>query len=157
MKSRLPPPRARISGMAASVVISTVRRFRSIARSKAPMSMPSTAAGPGCPTWFHTKSRPLKRLTVSHTMRRESSSFVRSATIPCAVPPAAVISLTTRCDARGVHVDHGHLRALAGEAQGARASHAGGGRGHDPDLSGETHRCSSSDGLAWWIGICSIP
>ncbi len=60
------------------------------------MSMPSTAAGPGWPTWFHTKSRPLKRATVSHTMRRESSSFVRSATIPCAVPPAFAISLTTR-------------------------------------------------------------
>ncbi len=60
------------------------------------MSMPSTAAGPGWPTWFHTKSRPLKRATVSHTMRRESSSFVRSATMPCAVPPAARISPVTR-------------------------------------------------------------
>ena len=37
----------------------------------------------------------MKRPTVSHTMRRESSSFVRSATMPCAVPPAAVISRTT--------------------------------------------------------------
>src|SRR5438132_4179954 len=97
VKRRLPPPRARISGMAASVVISTVRRFRSTARSKAFMSMPSTAAGPGWPTWFQTKSRPLKRRTVSHTIRRESSSFVRSAAMPCAVPPAAVISSTTRC------------------------------------------------------------
>ena len=96
MKSRLPPPRARISGIAASVVISTVRRFRLMARSKVLMSMPSTAAGPGCPTWFQTKSRPLKRLTVSHTMRRESSSFDRSPTIPWAVPPTAVISPTTR-------------------------------------------------------------
>ncbi len=59
------------------------------------MSMPSTAAGPGWPTWFHTKSSPLKRATASHTMRRESSSFVRSATIPCAMPPAFAISLTT--------------------------------------------------------------
>src|SRR2546426_5419292 len=97
VKRRLPPPRARISGMAASVVTSTVRRLRSRARSKALMSMPSTAAGPGCPTWFQTKSSPLKRLTVSHTMRRESSSLVRSAAIPSAAPPAAVISLTTRC------------------------------------------------------------
>ena len=56
-----------------------------------------TAAGPGCPTWFHTKSRPLKRATVSHTMRRESSSRVRSAGMPKAVPPAEVISPTTRC------------------------------------------------------------
>src|SRR6266508_2422955 len=83
--------------MAASVVISTVRRFRSTARSKALMSIPSTAAGPGCPTWFQTKSSPLKRVTASHTIRRESSSFVRSAGIPNALPPAAVISLTTRC------------------------------------------------------------
>src|SRR5215468_3273498 len=83
--------------MAASVVTSTVRRFRSMARSKAAMSMPSTAAGPGCPTWFHTKSRPLKCPTVSHTMRRASSSLVRLATMPCAVPPAAAISATTRC------------------------------------------------------------
>src|SRR6185503_18167825 len=96
VKSRLPPPRRRISGMAVSVVTRTVRRLSSMARSNAFMSMPSTAAGPGCPTWFHTKSRPLKRAAVSHTMRRESSSFVRSATIPCAVPPAALISPTTR-------------------------------------------------------------
>src|SRR5215470_1735366 len=67
---RLPPPRARISGIAASVVISTVLRLRLTARSNALMSMPSTAAGPGWPTWFHTKSRPLKRATVSHTIRR---------------------------------------------------------------------------------------
>src|SRR5215470_12603374 len=97
VKRRLPPPRRRISGMAASVVRSTVRRFKSMARSKAAMSMPSTAAGPGCPTWFHTKSKPLKRPTVSHTMRRASSSLVRSATIPWAVPPDAAISFTTRC------------------------------------------------------------
>src|SRR5262245_12080424 len=82
--------------MAASVVTSTVRRFRSMASSKAARSTPSTAAGPGCPTWFHTKSSPLKRPMVSHTMRRESSSFVRSATMPWAVPPAAAISFTTR-------------------------------------------------------------
>ena len=50
VKSRLPPPRARISGIAASVVISTVRRLRSIARSNAPRSIPSTDAGPGWPT-----------------------------------------------------------------------------------------------------------
>src|SRR5205814_1562038 len=35
VKSRLPPPRARISGIAASVVISNVRRLRSIASSNA--------------------------------------------------------------------------------------------------------------------------
>ena len=34
VNSRLPPPRARIAGMAASVVTSTVRKFRSMASSK---------------------------------------------------------------------------------------------------------------------------
>src|ERR1700741_1945713 len=68
VNSKLLPPRARISGIAASVVTRAVRRFRSIARSKTPRSIPSTVPGPGCPTWFQTKSSPLKRPTVSHTM-----------------------------------------------------------------------------------------
>src|SRR5215470_17134698 len=129
VKRRLPPPRRRISGMAASVVRSTVRRFKSMARSKAAMSMPSTAAGPGCPTWFHTKSRPLKRPTVSHTMRRASSSLVRSATMPCAAPHAG-----------RVHVHHRDLRAFLREPEGPGASHARGRRRHDSDLSAEAHR-----------------
>ena len=45
--------------------------------------------------------------------------------------------------ARGVHVHHRDLRTLAREAKRARASHARGGRGHDPDLSGQAHRESS--------------
>ena len=113
------------------------------------MSMPSTAAGPGCPTWFHTKSSPLKRLTVSHTMRRESSSLVRSAVMPWAVPPAAVISRDHALDARGVHVHHRHLRALAREAQGARAAHARGGRRHDPDLSRQAHQDPPLNPISW--------
>ena len=41
--------------------------------------------------------------------------------------------------ARGVHVYHGDLRALAGEAQGSGTAHPRGGGGHDPDLPGEAH------------------
>src|SRR5581483_4608563 len=82
--------------MAASVVTITVRRFSVMARAKSFMSMPSTAAGPGWPTWFQTKSSPPNARAVSRTMRRASSSFVRSATIGWARPPAALISPTTR-------------------------------------------------------------
>jgi hypothetical protein len=59
------------------------------------------------------------------------------------VPPACAISLATRWTPGGVHVHHGHLRALAGEAERAGAAHAGRGGGHDPDLSGEAHGESS--------------
>ena len=118
-----------------------------MARSNAPRSMPSTAAGPGWPTWFQTKSRPLKRPhRVPHdaarllVLRQIRDDPVRGAARRGDLAHDAL-------DARGVDVDHGDLRALAREAQGSGASHARGGRGHDPDLSGQAHRRSSSGGL----------
>ena len=107
------------------------------------MSMPSTAAGPGWPTWFHTKSRPLKRLTVSHTMRRESSSLVRSAVMPWATAARRGDLAHHALHARRVHVHHRHLRALAREPERTRAPHARGGRRHDSDLSRQAHRSSN--------------
>ena len=125
-----------------------------MASSKACMSMPSTAAGPGWPTWFQTKSSPLKRWTASQTIRRESSSLVRSATIPWAVPPAAVISPTTGLHPRGRDVDHGDLRAFAGEAKGPGPSHAGARGGDDSDLSSQAHGGPPKSRLRRYLTRC---
>jgi len=87
------------------------------------MSIPSTARS-GMADVFHTKSRPLNRLTVSHTMRgllvlREVGDD------PVRVPPRRDLAHHAR-DAGRVHVHHRDL-ALPGEAERA-AGHAGGAR-----------------------------
>jgi len=57
--------------------------------------MPSIAAGPGWPTWFHAKSRPPNAAAVRLTISRANWSCRRSPTSASARPPAAAISRTT--------------------------------------------------------------
>src|SRR6185437_5519259 len=95
VNSRLPPRRARSTGMAASVVTSTLRQLRSIASAKSAMSIPSSAAGPGWPTWFQTKSRLPNSATVRATISLAKASCVRSPASATALPPAARISAAT--------------------------------------------------------------
>src|SRR5262249_19064305 len=144
-----PPPRARSSGNAASVVTTCERRLRSTASAKSVISTPSTEAGPGWPRWFQTKSSPPKAFAVSRTMRRALASPRWAGAGPAVLAPRGDDALgraagrgdllAHRRDARRIHVDDADARALAGKADGAGAAHAGAGRGHDADLVLEPH------------------
>ena len=110
-----------------------------MASSKAAMSMPSTEAGPGWPTWFHTKSSPLKRLAVRRTMRRAKSSWRRSATMPVRAAARRGDLADHRVDTGRIDVHHPYLRALAGEADRAGPAHPGRRRRDDADFIFEPH------------------
>ena len=98
------------------------------------MSMPSTAAGPGWPTWFHTKSSPPKAFAVSRTIRRESSSLRQVGDDRERAPSRGLDLGDHRLDPGPVDIDHADRRALLGKPHRARAPHARGGGRHDPDL-----------------------
>ena len=121
------------------------------AMSKPSISMPSTEAGPGWPTWFQTKSIPPSAFAASRTMRRLSSSRVRSAGIPTARPPADSISTTATA-----------VPSLANRTAPAHAIPEPAG-GHDSAFVPHSHRfvilrmTGSSPWLSPWLAPSSRP
>ncbi len=84
------------------------------------MSMPSIEAGPGWPTWFHTKSSPPKALAVRRTMARAKSSWRRIADKPQRPAAGSGDLADDGVDPGLVDVDDADRRTLAGKAQRAR-------------------------------------
>jgi len=117
------------------------------------MSMPSTDAGPGWPTWFQTKSSPPNAFAVRHDaprvlVAREIGNDRQRA-------PARRLDLGHhRLDPRLVDVDHADRRALLGKPERARAPHAGSRRRHDPILSFKRIG-SSSDAVPIYLLVVS--
>src|SRR5579872_1951626 len=107
------------------------------------MSMPSIAAGPGWPTWFHTKSSPPNALAVRRTMSRaKSSSQVASQRQRLAAGRGDLGA--NLLDPGLVDIGYPDRRALAGKAQRPGPPHPRGRRGDNADLVWKAHGCSST-------------
>ena len=101
--------------------------------------MPSIEAGPGWPTWFHTKSSPPKAAGGAAHDRAGEIVLAQIADQALRTAAGGGDLADDGIDPGLVDVDDADRRPFAGKAQRTGPSHPGSRRGDDADLAFEPH------------------
>ncbi len=101
--------------------------------------MPSIEAGPGWPTWFHTKSSPPKAASGAAHDRAGEIVLAQIPDQALRAPAGGGDFANDGIDPGLIDVDDADRRPFAGKAHRTGSSHPGSRRGDDPDLAFEPH------------------